>query len=37
MKIARLAGIAPDSEEWDGIVEETGEFVEEAWANLDTA
>jgi uncharacterized protein (DUF302 family) len=37
MKIARLAGMAPDDEEWEEIVAETGEFVEEAWANLATA
>jgi uncharacterized protein (DUF302 family) len=36
MKIARLAGMAPDDEEWEEIVAETGEFVEEAWANLAT-
>jgi uncharacterized protein (DUF302 family) len=35
MKIARLNGIAPDSEEWADIVAETGEMVDEAWANLD--
>ena len=28
MKLARLAGIAPDNDAWDGIVEDTGELVE---------
>ena len=37
MKVARLAGMAPDDDEWDDIVNDTGEFVDEAWANLDTA
>ena len=37
MKVARLAGMAPDDDEWEDIVSDTGEFVEEAWANLDTA
>ncbi|UPV99363.1 DUF302 domain-containing protein [Halorussus gelatinilyticus] len=37
MKVARLAGMAPDDEEWEDIVSETGEFVDEAWANLDAA
>jgi uncharacterized protein (DUF302 family) len=36
MKIARLAGIAPDTDAWQDIVDATGEFVEDAWANLDT-
>jgi len=35
MKIARLSGIAPDSEAWADIVAETGEMVDEAWANLE--
>jgi uncharacterized protein (DUF302 family) len=35
MKIARLVGMAPDSEEWGEIVADTGELVEEAWSNLD--
>ncbi len=30
MKIARLVGMAPDSEAWQGIVDDTGELVEEA-------
>ncbi len=34
MKIARLLGMAPDNENWKGIVEETGELVEEAYGNL---
>jgi hypothetical protein len=29
MKIARLLGTAPDNEEWQGIVDDTGELVEE--------
>lgn len=37
MKVARLAGMAPDDDEWEDIVSATGEFVDEAWANLDTA
>jgi hypothetical protein len=28
MKIGRLVGIAPDSDEWASIVEDTGELVE---------
>jgi len=35
MKVARLVGMAPDDDEWAGIVAETGEMVEEAWANLE--
>lgn len=35
MKVARLVGMAPDDDEWADIVEDTGEMVEEAWANLD--
>jgi uncharacterized protein (DUF302 family) len=34
MKIARLVGMAPDSADWEEIVETTGEYVEEAWNNL---
>lgn len=34
MRIARLVGLAPDSEAWDDIVAETGTYVEEAYANL---
>ncbi|MFW6384555.1 MAG: DUF302 domain-containing protein [Halodesulfurarchaeum sp.] len=34
MKIARLVGMAPDDEEWEEIVAETGENVETAWNNL---
>ena len=37
MKIARLAGMAPDDERMAGIIDDTGELVEEAWANLDAA
>ena len=29
MKLARLAGIAPDNDTWEGIVADTGELVEE--------
>ncbi|MXR21974.1 DUF302 domain-containing protein [Halobacterium bonnevillei] len=34
MRIARLVGMAPDDETMAGIVEETGEMVDEAFANL---
>ena len=34
MRIARLVGMAPDNEEMADIVADTGEFVEEAFANL---
>ena len=37
MRIARLLGMAPDDEEWADIVAETGEHVDEAFANLDAA
>lgn len=37
MRVARLAGMAPDDDEWADIVDATGELVDEAWANLDTA
>ncbi|WP_435195730.1 DUF302 domain-containing protein [Natronomonas sp. EA1] len=37
MKLARLAGMAPDDDAWQAIVDQTGEFVEAAWANLDAA
>ncbi len=37
MKVARLVGMAPDDGTWAGIVEETGEMVEEAWSNLNAA
>jgi uncharacterized protein (DUF302 family) len=37
MKIARLVGMAPDDETMADIVADTGELVEQAWANLDTA
>jgi uncharacterized protein (DUF302 family) len=36
MRIARLVGMAPDDEAWAEIVAETGELVDEAWANLDS-
>jgi uncharacterized protein (DUF302 family) len=35
MKIARLVGMAPDDEAMAEIVSETGELVDEAFANLD--
>ncbi|WP_323191995.1 DUF302 domain-containing protein [Halostella sp. PRR32] len=34
MKIARLVGMAPDDEAWADIVADTGEMVDEAFANL---
>ncbi|KDE58178.1 hypothetical protein EL22_06580 [Halostagnicola sp. A56] len=34
MKIARLLGIAPDDENWQEIVDETGEMVDTAYSNL---
>jgi len=37
MKVARLVGMAPDDGTMADIVADTGELVEEAWANLDTA
>lgn len=37
MKAARLLGMAPDDETMADIVADTGELVEAAWANLDTA
>ena len=37
MKLARLTGMAPDDETMSGIIDDTGELVEEAWANLDAA
>ncbi|RRJ34207.1 DUF302 domain-containing protein [Halocatena pleomorpha] len=37
MRIARLLGMAPDTEEWDEIIADTGELAETAMANLDTA
>lgn len=37
MKVARLVGMAPDDEAWAGIVEDTGELVDEAWANVEAA
>jgi len=35
MQIARLVGIAPDDADWQAIVDDTGEYVEAAVANLD--
>jgi uncharacterized protein (DUF302 family) len=35
MKVARLVGLAPDTEAWEGIVERTGEYLDDAWAALD--
>lgn len=37
MKLARLAGMAPDDAVMADIIGDTGELVEAAWANLDTA
>ena len=37
MKLARLTGMAPDDETMSGIIGDTGELVEAAWANLDAA
>jgi uncharacterized protein (DUF302 family) len=34
MKISRLVGVAPDDETWEGIVEDTGELVEDFFANV---
>jgi uncharacterized protein (DUF302 family) len=34
MRIARLVGMAPDDEEWAGIVEQTGEMVDQAFAKI---
>ncbi|WP_248898378.1 DUF302 domain-containing protein [Haloplanus halobius] len=34
MRIARLVGMAPDNEEMAGIVADTGELVDEAFANF---
>jgi len=34
MKVARLIGIAPDNEEWQDIVDETGEKVEAVFDEL---
>mgnify|MGYP000161424258 CR=1 FL=1 len=34
MKIARLVGVAPDDDEWQGIVESTGEMTEELFERL---
>ncbi|MFT4945732.1 MAG: hypothetical protein ACI9K3_001683 [Halovenus sp.] len=35
MRIARLVGMAPDSEEWAGIVADTGELVEELFEQVE--
>lgn len=37
MRLARLAGMAPDDGEWADIVAETGEMVEAAFDSLDAA
>jgi uncharacterized protein (DUF302 family) len=37
MRIARLAGMAPDDGTMADIVADTGDLVDEAWANLDAA
>jgi uncharacterized protein (DUF302 family) len=36
MKLARLAGMAPDDEAMADIIDDTGDLVEGAWSNLDT-
>ena len=36
MKIARLSGMAPDNDEWEAIVGETSEMVEDAFSDLET-
>lgn len=35
MRIARLVGMAPDTDTWDEIVADTGELVDKAMTNLD--
>jgi uncharacterized protein (DUF302 family) len=37
MRLARLVGMAPDDDDWADLVADTGEYVDEAWANLDAA
>lgn len=37
MKIARLSGVAPDNDDWEAVVEDTRQLVEEAFAELETA
>jgi len=37
MKIARLLGMAPDDEEWQAIVDETGEYVATVFEELEAA
>jgi uncharacterized protein (DUF302 family) len=37
MKLARLVGMAPDDETMADIIADTGELVDAAWSNLDTA
>ena len=34
MRVARLVGIAPDNDEWQGVVDETGGMVEEFFDRL---
>jgi uncharacterized protein (DUF302 family) len=34
MRIARLVGVAPDNSDWQGIVKDTGEMVEEFFDRL---
>jgi uncharacterized protein (DUF302 family) len=36
MKIARLLDLAPDNDEWEAIVETTGELTEEAFERFDS-
>jgi uncharacterized protein (DUF302 family) len=35
MRIARLVGMAPDDDDWAALVNDTGEYVAEAFANLE--
>lgn len=37
MRIARLVGIAPDTDAWEEIVADTGDLADTAMANLDTS
>jgi uncharacterized protein (DUF302 family) len=37
MKVARLTGMAPDDETMADIIEDTGDLVDAAWANLNAA
>ena len=35
MKVARMVGLAPNTEAWEEIVQRTGDHLDEAWAALD--